>query len=310
MVPDRLNTAANFDVLGDIFETLRFRGSVFFHSDLAAPWGISIAQTLAPRFHIVHSGSCFVGANEREAVKASETDIVMLPRGSSHWIADSPSTQRVDDESAAEACELDNPLFQNGPITNRLVCGVVQFDQGSLHPILDALPELIHFESLQKDGSIWSVVALIDEELQKQPKGSRIADRLTEVLFLHLLRNYVAKDDTSHGFIAALRDRRVYNALSLLHQHPEVDWTLVDLGSRVGMSRSTLVRRFQDIVGIAPMAYLADWRIMKAHSLIKHTSISTERIAEQTGFASARTLGRAFRRHYGCTPAALRAQGG
>jgi AraC-like DNA-binding protein len=306
-VPERLNQGPAFDVLGDILETLRFRGSVFFQSDLAAPWGMSLSELGIPRFHIVLSGECFVGSDEHEAVKAEEADIIMLPNGDSHWIADQPGRDLVPSVRAGEACELGNPLFQKGKITNRLMCGMVNFDQGASHPILNALPEMMHFSMLESTGPIWSVVKLIDAEMQgNQDRVSRIADRLTEVLFLQLLNHYVRDNEDTTGFLAALRDRRVYRALALIHQEPEFNWTLSLLGERVGMSRATLVRRFQDVLGVSPMAYIADWRIMKAHSLIKYSATPIEQIADATGFASARTLNKAFKRHYGCTPHELR----
>jgi len=306
-VPERLNQGPAFDVLGDILETLRFRGSLFFRSDLAAPWGMSLSEMGIPRFHIVMSGECFVGSDAHDAVKAEGADIIMLPNGTSHWIADQPGRELVPSVSAGEACELGNPLFQKGEITNRLMCGLVHYDQGASHPILDALPEMMHFSMLESAGPIWSVVKLIDAEMQgNQNRFSRITDRLTEVLFLQLLNHYVRENEDTSGFLAALRDRRVYRALTLIHQEPEFNWTLTSLGERVGMSRATLVRRFQEVIGVPPMAYIADWRIMKAHSLVKHSVTPLEHIADATGFASARTLSRAFQRHFGCTPSELR----
>ncbi len=306
-MPERLKPGPTFDVLGDVLETLRFRGSVFFRSDLAAPWGMSLSEMGIPRFHIMLSGECFIGSDAHDATKAEETDIVMLPNGSSHWIADKPGRELVPSSQAGKACELGNPLFQKGQITNRLMCGLVHYDQGASHPILDALPEMMHFSMLESAGPIWSIVKLIDAEMQgSQNLGSRIADRLTEVLFLQLLNHYVRDNQDESGFLAALRDRRVYRALALIHQEPEFGWTLTSLGERVGMSRATLVRRFQEVIGVAPMAYIADWRIMKAHNLIKYSATPFELIADATGFASARTLTRAFQRRYGCTPNELR----
>jgi AraC-like DNA-binding protein len=306
-VPERLNQDKAFDVLGDILETLRFRGSIFFQSDLAAPWGMSLTETGKPRFHIMLAGKCYVGAEGHAAVAVHESDIIMLPNGNSHWIADQPDRKLVPSAKAGRACELGNPLFQNGEITNRLMCGTVDFEQGATHPILHALPGVMHFHMLEPTGSIWSVVSLIDAEMHNQLEGdSRITDRLTEVLFLKLLNHYVANDDNATGFLAALRDRRVYRALELIHKEPEFDWSLAALGERVGMSRATLVRRFQDVVGVAPMAYIMDWRIMKAYNLIKYSTTSLEQIADATGFASARTLSRTFQRHYDCTPTELR----
>ena len=129
---------------------------------------------------------------------------------------------------------------------------------------------------------------------------------MTEVLFLQLLHYYVEEDDEATGFFAALRDHRVHRALTLIHQDPAFQWSLSTLGAKAGMSRATLTRHFQNKVGIAPMAYINNLRIMKAFNLIKHGSESLEQIADMVGFASARTLNKAFRRHYGYTPSELR----
>jgi AraC-like DNA-binding protein len=306
-VSERLNVDPKFDVLGDILETLRFRGSIFFHSELAAPWGMSLASTEVPRFHIALSGDCFVGINSDDAVKVEETDIIMLPTGHSHWIADQPGRTLVSGERVGKACELGAPLFQRGEITNRLMCGLVRYDQGASHPILDSLPEVLHFPELKPTEPTWITATLIDTEvLRTQQNRSPIVDRLAEVLFLQLLHRYVEGRDDATGFIAALRDRRVHRALTLIHRQPSFDWSLSSLSEQVGMSRATLIRRFQDEVGMAPMTYIANWRIMKAHNLIRHTADSLDRIAESVGFVSARTLSKAFQRHYGRTPSELR----
>lgn len=76
------------------------------------------------------------------------------------------------------------------------------------------------------------------------------------------------------------------------------------------MSRATIMRRFQDFVGFAPMAYIINWRLMKAHKLINYTMQSLEQIAHASGFASARTLSKTFKRQYGRTPHELRRSGG
>jgi hypothetical protein len=55
--------------------------------------------------------------------------------------------------------------------------------------------------------------------------------------------------------------------LSLIHQDPGHQWTLASLAEAAGMSRATLGRRFQDLVGIAPMSYIANWRLSKAYKM-------------------------------------------
>jgi AraC-like DNA-binding protein len=307
-VPDRINKdETEFDVLGDVLETLRFRGSIFFRSDLAAPWGMSLDEANIPRFHIAMSGSCYVGSESVAPINVKHMDIVMLPSGRSHWIADKPGRKLIPSQQAGEACELGNPLFQNGEITQSLMCGLVNYDQASSHPILDSLPQVLHFPKLTSQDPIWMTVMLIESEMQRtRSKGSSIVDRLTEVLFLQLLNRYVHENQQLSGFFAALRDKRIHSALTLIHQEPEFNWSIAALGERVGMSRATLVRHFQSSIGLAPMAYILNWRMMKAYSLIKYSNANLEQVAEQVGFASARTLSKAFQRQYSCTPSELR----
>ena len=290
-------------------ETLRFRGSIFFHSDLAAPWGMSLEQWDIPRFHIALSGECVVGADGGNTVNVEEMDIVLLPNGSSHWIADQAGRELVPSERAGEACELGTPLFQQGPITNRLMCGLVQFDRYATHPILDSLPDILHFPHGSLTEPIRKTVTLIDSVMRhSQTQRRAIVDRLTEILFLQLLDQYLALNPESAGFLTALGDRRIHCALSQIHRRPNFDWSLATLGAQIGMSRATLVRRFRDAIGIAPMAYVSSWRLMKARRLVQTSTMPINEIAKFTGFSSSRTLSRAFKRQFGLTPKECRAR--
>jgi AraC-like DNA-binding protein len=306
-VSERLNDDVSYDVLGDVLETLRFRGSIFFRAELAAPWGMSLEPNGTPRFHIALSGNCFIGGDDHDAVKIGEMGIVMLPNGNSHWIADQPGRKLIPSQLASDACDLGNPLFLEGEITNRLMCGIVHYDQESPHPLLDSLPDILHFPLHDSDQPIWSTVTLIDAEMRRaEGLGGTIVDRLTEVLFLQLLNYYAEQSDSAPGFLFALRDRRLQQALVLIHKDPAFDWSLSSLGDEVGMSKATLVRHFKDAIGVAPMTYIANWRIIKAYNLVKYSSTPFEQIAETVGFGSARTLSKSFQRHYDCTPSELR----
>lgn len=310
-MPDTKISQPNFDVLSDVLETLRFQGSIFFRSKLASPWGMSLQKLENPRFHIALSGSCFVGIDNdtQETINLQEMDIIMLPHGEMHWIADKPGRRLTPSEQAADACELGSPLFQDGEITNSLICGLISYDKDVLHPILDSLPSVLHLSGIKHNDSIWMTILLIDAESENaQNTHTAIIDRLTEVLFLQLLERHIFENDELSGFFAALRNQRVHRALELIHANPEYPWSLESLTERVNMSRATLIRQFKDTVGVPPMTYILNWRMIKTRHLLKNSSKSTDQISELVGFSTARTLSKAFKRYYGLTPNQLRRQ--
>ncbi len=297
-----------FDVLGDVLETMRFRGSIFFRSQLASPWGMELKAVMSPRFHIALHGDCVIGAGEDETlIQLKHMDVVLLPHGNMHWIADQPGRELVPSEMAGEACELGHHSFQQGKITNKLMCGIVHYEKAMLHPLLNVLPEVMHFSGITADDPVWTTILLIDAEMENAAiPRTALVDRLTEVLFLKLLYRYVEKNPELPGFIFAFSDQRIYRMLELIHREPATPWTLESLGNKIGMSRATVARQFHNVVGMPPLQYISNWRMMKAHHMAKYSTLPFEEIAEQVGFSSARALSKAFLRKYNYTPSQLR----
>lgn len=307
-MPERIKLTPHFDVLGDILETIRFRGTIFFRSRLAAPWGMSLETSKFPRFHIAIDGNFFIRPLISEApIEIKEMGMVMLPQGDAHWIADQPDTKLIPSEEAGAACELGNPLFQDGSITNNLLCGLIRYDDQTTHPLINALPEVIHIPRIQKDSPVWNLITLIDSEIKSiNSLNSSVVDRLSEALFLKLLQEFVQQNEEQVGFISALSDRRLHMALKLIHERMKENLTIIKIAEEVGMSRATLVRRFREEIGMPPIEYLTQWRLLKAHNMLKHSTLPIENIAEEVGFATKETLTKAFKRRYGHTPGSLR----
>ena len=257
--PDSQSVEPKLDVLSDVLDTMRFRGSIFFRSKLASPWGMSLEALETPRFHIALSGSCFLGVDESNdgTINLKEMDIVMIPHGKMHWIADKPDRKLTPSRQAGDACELGTPLFQNGEITNRLICGVIDYDKEILHPILDSLPSALHFSGIKHNDPIWMTVLLIDAEMESsQSRHTSIIDRLTEVLFLQLIGRHTSEDNYITGFFAALGNQRVHKALELIHKNPQYQWSLDSIAERVNMSRATLIRQFNNTLGVRLITFL------------------------------------------------------
>ena len=72
------------------------------------------------------------------------------------------------------------------------------------------------------------------------------------------------------------------------------------------MSRSRFAERFSDLMGTGPMAYLADWRLQKALSLLDDSRCSVQQVALRTGYRSPAAFTRAFAGKFGVPPTEYR----
>jgi AraC-like DNA-binding protein len=83
-------------------------------------------------------------------------------------------------------------------------------------------------------------------------------------------------------------------------------WTLDELASAAGTSRSVLAERFARFLGEPPLTYLARWRLQLAAREL-HTSRSTIlEVASDVGYESETAFNRAFKRELGLPPAQYR----
>ena len=142
----------------------------------------------------------------------------------------------------------------------------------------------------------------------KRPGGESILGRMSELMFVEVIRQYVETlPEVQRGWLAGLRDRQVGRALNLIHGAPGQDWTLEKMAGTVGLSRSSLAERFSDYVGVPPMQYLTNWRMQLATGLLQDGADSIAAIACQVGYESEAAFSRAFKREMGKSPGAWRA---
>jgi AraC-like DNA-binding protein len=91
-----------------------------------------------------------------------------------------------------------------------------------------------------------------------------------------------------------------------MHAEPSRDWTIDELGRRIGLSSSALHERFVELIGMPPMQYLAQWRMQTAARLLLETRSTVAAIALDVGYDSEAAFARAFKRVVGKPPAAWR----
>jgi len=86
----------------------------------------------------------------------------------------------------------------------------------------------------------------------------------------------------------------------------EYQFAMADAAAHLEVSLPTLHRWFKNYLERTPSAYIEERRIKRARYLFKHTRLSVEQVARQSGFTDHRQLRRAFCRRAGTTVQAFR----
>jgi AraC-like DNA-binding protein len=141
------------------------------------------------------------------------------------------------------------------------------------------------------------------ESLDGSPGFSATALHLTELIFSSFVRAHLNTDKSlTPSWLKGLSDRRVGQALAIMHLRCDEHWTVSLLAEEVSMARSSFARAFHQLVGQSPMEYLVDCRIQLAAHYLLERQLSVSAISEAVGYRSERAFRQAFRQRFGMVP--------
>ncbi len=291
------------DVLSDILRTLRLRAQVFLHACFRGDWAVDSSGEHRATFHMVERGNCWLHmADQVEPVSLSGGDLVVFPHDAQHTLSNSPQPPAAD----FPRNRLPDPDAAGPGVT--LICGYFEFERHSWNPLIAAMPELmvIRNEEASSIPLMETLGRFLCYEVETRQMGSSLLiDKLSEILFIHVVRSHV-ETSNDQGFIAALADPQVGKALGRIHESPAENWSVESLARAVGMSRSAFSERFSRLVEISPMQYLTRWRMTQANELFLNTEQSVAQVALQCGYQSEVAFAKAFKKHFGYGPGRVR----
>ncbi|MCM2306737.1 MAG: AraC family transcriptional regulator [Sulfuritalea sp.] len=301
------------DVLSDVLTSIHLGGGVHFRCEMSAPWGIAMPPAPVAEFHVIVRGNGWLRIPDRaEPVAIQGGDVIAFLHGGAHGLVDAP-----DGEARPVGEILEGQSVENfGPVTHggggqraSILCGYFEFDRDSLHPLVAALPPVIHLRGAEISELAWLQTALnfmIHETLAAKPGAEAVVGRLAGVLFVLMVRAYLEQSESPPAMLAAIADKQVGAALALMHKDPAQAWTLDTLARGAGMSRSALSARFHQLVGNTPIQYLTMWRMQQARKLLRESTSSMAAIAERVGYQSEAAFSKAFKKAVGTGPGAYR----
>jgi AraC-like DNA-binding protein len=190
-----------------------------------------------------------------------------------------------------------------------MICGNFTVARPSRGSVLELLPPVLLLKP-REDGAWFEAILrrMVSEAAIERPGQSVALARLTEILFVELLRSWIkSRGPGEGGWLGAMADPHIGLALQLIHERPDRSWTLGELGQRVGLGRSVFSARFTRLVGQPMYRYLMARRMAEAAFLLETGDDGIARIAARVGYATAAAFSKLFHRYHGLSPGRYRA---
>ncbi|MGC1301842.1 MAG: AraC family transcriptional regulator [Caulobacteraceae bacterium] len=293
------------DPLSDVLALLEARSYLSAALVTGGDWAMRFSRPRSVKFTAVIRGGCWLVMDGLPAPLRLEAGDCFLLNRSGCVLASDPALEPV---PAVEvfAHAGDRTAHHGGFDDFHAIGGGVRLEGPDSGLLLDLLPSLIHVEgaSGQAQALHWLIAQLAQELSAERPGASLTADHLAHLMFVQVLRTYLASEAGSEaiGWLGALADRRIGAAIRRLHAEPARRWTLEELATACGMSRSSFADRFKARVGVAPLDYLIRWRMRLAAAALRKGAEPVSAIAAGVGYESESAFSNAFKRVTGSSP--------
>jgi AraC-like DNA-binding protein len=298
------------DILAEVLDRVRLGGTLLFHFELGHPWSLALPERPYALFHYLSRGSATLALEQGRELHMAEGDFVVVTRGEPHLIYSDRRTKPL------PVLDLDRLPGRLGVVRHggaqplsTMICGNFTVAQPSRGSVLELLPPVLLLKPTEDGGWLEAILQrMVSESALERPGQGVALSRLTEVLFVEVLRSWIKSLGPGEGgWLGAMADPHIGPALQLIHERPDRSWTLGDLGHSVGLGRSAFSARFTKLVGQSMYRYLIARRMSEAAFLLETSDEGIARIASRVGYETAAAFSKLFHRHHGLSPGRYRA---
>ncbi len=300
----RENPEMTGDPLSDILDLLGARCLLSGGMSASGAWIRHFGRPDAIKIMAVAEGACWLSMDEiGPPHRLAAGDVILVNGRHALALMSDPALREEPADTGSVLVGRDLAHFGGREVV--ILGGHVAIEANRQDLLLDVLPPLVHISAGMAEAEILRFVLrqLAREITDGRPGAATATAHLAQLAFVQVLRAYVAQPAaTCTGWLRGLGDPHVAPALGLLHSDPGRSWTLAELASAAGMSRTSFADRFKTLVGIPPLAYLATWRMQLAARGLREDDRSIAEIAYQVGYTSESAFSNAFKRVNGVVP--------
>lgn len=292
---------------------VRMRGAFYCWTEASGGAAVEmprIDHTLS--FHIVDAGTAWLEVDGAAPLQLDPGTLALVPRGLGHRISCRPGgpllgrADQLPQTMIGDSFSVLRIGSHDADPEVRLLCGVVAFDSPAVEGMLEILPPVVDVDADEYPVARALLPLLREEMAVPRPGGSAMATRLADLLVLETVRAWIAREEaTASGWLAAARDPQLGRVIAAVQRSPGHPWSLETLASVARMSRTSFAVRFTEVVGVAPMAFVGQWRMRVGRGLLLRGD-SVAAVASELGYGSEAAFRRAYQRITGETPGSVR----
>jgi AraC family transcriptional regulator, transcriptional activator FtrA len=176
------------------------------------------------------------------------------------------------------------------------------------HPAIRIEPDVLYVDNgsiLTAAGSAAGIDLCL--HIVRQEFGADAANRVARRLVVPPHRDGGQAQYIERPVPVSYESQRLGALIGWMRDNIAEDQPLPALAARAGMSLRTFQRRFEEMTGLAPGAWIIRERVNRARDLLEGSpGLSVETVAELCGFGAPETLRHHFRNLIGVTPATYR----
>ncbi|WP_437010655.1 AraC family transcriptional regulator [Streptomyces sp. enrichment culture] len=303
------------DPLSCLLSGIRAEGSVVSHAVLTAPWSVRFSDgaPLTMVSVLRGGGTLLLPDGTRRTVGAGDTAVVRGPEP--FLLVDRPGTVDRPHAEYEIACfpdaectaeDLGGIRWGSDPDgATALIVGAYRASGHRPERLLRALPHLL---VVSEDAEVCAWLETAAADAARLTAGSQaLMDRLLDWALVCTLRTWFERAGAdAPSWYRGLADPVLGPALHAFHGRPAQSWTVASLAGQAGVSRALFAKRFTELMGRPPLAYLTECRMADAEALLTDTDLSIAQIARSVGYADAFGFSAAFKRHRGLSPSTYR----
>jgi len=291
--------------INDFLRHLHLGSEVYYVGQLCDAWHMSTpGGSDATTFHLVCNGEAWIHMPDGTApTKMRAGDIAFFAHDAAHAFgahADLPQ-QPFDYSQPA-------PLDKQAPGAG-LLCGHLRLPAHIRRLLLASFPDfmLIRPDSSPVGRQVRNLIEMMTEEATLNDLGvTAILDRLSDTLFLYIIRHALHHDPRLSPLLAALADEHLRPAVTAFIENPAESWTVERMAGLACQSRSAFSERFTQLVSIPPMEFVATWRMQLAVGWLADKDANMLDVAMKCGYESEAAFRKAFKRIVGVPPGKAR----